>query len=115
MEILEKLQKIAQKAVSKITTAEKEWLVSLAAENAVHINPLCPDCYKDAAIELYQKLKPADETPAVSGYKLRKGVDVIFHAPNGNKYHICDATLTEKTAKVWIANGAGFLFESVPQ
>ena len=114
MEILEKLRKIADKAPSKITTAEKELLVSLAADNGVHINPLCPDCYKDAAITLYQKLKPADEQPTAGGYKLKPGVDVIFCARNGNHYHICDATLTSKAAREWIAAGAANLFAETP-
>ena len=104
MEISEKVKKLADK--QKFTAKEREYIVKLAAKHGIEINPLCPDCYRDAVIQLYGIYKPKGETRDKGGFVLRDGLDVYLHARNGNEYHICEATLTKANALKWLANGA---------
>lgn len=114
MEILDKLKKWADKQT--FTAKEREEIVKLAAEHGIEINPLCPDCYRDAVIQLYGIYKPKDEPKDKNGYALREGVDVVLHARNGNEYHICEAALTEENARKWLASGLpDNFFAKMPQ
>lgn len=114
MEILDKLTKWADKQA--FTAKEREEIVKLAAEHGIEINPLCPDCYRDAVIQLYGIYKPKDEPQDKGGYVLREGVDVVLHARNGNEYHICEATLTVENARKWLAAGMpDTFFAKMPQ
>lgn len=110
-EILEKLRKVAEKTPSRITTKEREWLVSLSADYGVHINPLCPNCYKDAAIQLYAAIhKEEQQTADAGGWALTRGTDILF---NGER--ICAATWTEENAKRWYYLGLPrWYFANIP-
>lgn len=92
MEIYEKFKKIATKR-TKCTTAERELIVEYAAKHDLHLNTLCPDCYKDVAAELYgmYRPKPAEDD---SKYVLRPGLDVRF-----NGLRVCETTLTDDMAE----------------
>ena len=103
MEIHEKIADLVKKSKTKWTADDKEFIVGLCADNGISINPLCPDCYKDAAVQLYTIYKPKEEKTA-GGYALRDGVDVMHHA-GGRVYHVCAATLTEESAREWIEAG----------
>lgn len=113
IELQKQLKTLAEKR-AKYTTQEKEYIVSLCAEHGVHINTLCPSCYKDAVIELYSILKPKEKSVEVQGYRLKAGVNVLLYARNGNTYRINESALTAANAKEWIAAGARDLFEKVP-
>ena len=114
MEILDRLTKLADK--QKFTAKEREEIVKLAAKHGIEINPLCPDCYRDAVIQLYSIYKPKDEPQDKGGFILRDGLDVVLHARNGNDYHICEATLTKASALKWLANGApSTIFAKMPK
>lgn len=114
MKILDKLTKLADKRT--FTAKEREEIVKLAAEHGIEINPLCPDCYRDAVIQLYSIYKPKEEPQDKGGYVLRDGLDVVLHSRNGNEYHICEATLTKANALKWLANGApSTIFAKIPK
>ena len=117
METLERLAALADKSKSKWTAKDREYIVDLCAEHGIRLNTLCPDCYKDAAIELYTKLKPSDAEPkSAGGYALRPGTDIFLHARNGNTYHVCEALLNAKSAREWLKNGLSeSYFVSVPK
>lgn len=103
MEILEKLTKWAEK--KELTAKDKEQIAKLAAEHGIEINPLCPDCYRDAVIQLHKLYKEQAEPKDAGGYQLKPGVDVTLCARNGNEYRVCEATLTAGNARKWLANG----------
>lgn len=101
MEILEKVKKIVEKPASKITVKEREFLVGLAADYGVSINPLCKNCYHDAAIEIYTIIsKSTNEVQEVDGYALVDGCNLLINGEPVNA-----ATLTKEKAERWIKMG----------
>lgn len=107
---LDKLRKIAAKKPAQITTKERQFLVGLAADNGVSINPLCKDCYRDAAVQLFRVLDP-EQLHASGGFALVPGTDVIFKGER-----VCDATLTAENARRWLAAGLrSWYFAKMPE
>lgn len=100
-QILERLRKIVAKKPAKITTAEREWLVGLAADNGVQINPLCTNCYHDAAIEIYDMLTREQPQPQeVDGWALKPGTNLLLNGEPVNA-----GTLTAANARRWLKIG----------
>lgn len=102
--ILLKIEQLANMPKSAWMGADREWVVGMCADNNIPINPLCPDCYHDAVIQLYGIYKPKGTAKQAGGYELREGLNVMYHA-NNRVYHVCEATLTEKNAKAWLKAG----------
>lgn len=111
---MEKYVKIKALATKKgrYTAKEREYITKLAAENGIFLNTLCPDCYKDAAIEICSILKPKAEEKSECNYELKEGVNMLMYARNGNTYRVCAATLTDASAEEWLANGLSKSFFS---
>lgn len=99
MDVLENLRAIVEKK-ARLNAKEREFVTKLAAEHDIAINPLCPDCYKDAAIQLYSLLKPAEE-PKAGEFELKEGVDLVLNKTE----RICAATCTDENARRWLAMG----------
>lgn len=104
MENLEKLKKLVNKAASKWTAKDREFIVGLSAEHGLRLNTLCKNCYIDAAVELYYKLSPEGPSEDAGGYSLLGGVDVVLHHA-GATWRVCAATLTKETAEIWLKHG----------
>ena len=98
MENLEYLRAIVNKR-GKLNAKEREFVTGLCAEHDIKLNTLCPDCYKDAAVELYGILSKS--APAVGNYELRDGVDVVLNKTE----RMCAATCTDENARRWLAMG----------
>ena len=97
-EILENLRAIVNKR-GKLNAKEREFVTGLCAENGIQLNTLCPDCYKDAAVELYSLLSKGE--PQRGEFALRDGVDVVLNKTE----RVCAATCTDGNARRWLAMG----------
>ena len=109
MDVLENLRAIVNKK-ARLNAKEREFVTKLCAEHDIALNTLCPDCYKDAAIQLYMLLKPA-EAQDVGEFALRDGVDLVLNKTE----RICAATCTDKNARKWLAMGVSkSIFAKMP-
>lgn len=99
MDFLQKIEKLARKPRSKWTAKDREYVVQIAAQEGVQVNPLCPDCYIDTCVIILNKYK-ADDNPEVDGYQLRAGLDV-WHAG----MRVNAALLNAENARKWLAAG----------
>lgn len=114
MSVLEQIRKWSEKTT--YTAKEKEKISKLAAENNISLNPLCPDCYRDAVIQLYSIYKPKDELQDAGGYELRDGLDVTWVSSRHGEFRICAATCNAENAKKWLAAGVpSRFFKRMPQ
>ena len=109
MDVLENLRAIVEKK-ARLNAKEREFVTKLAAEHDIPLNPLCPDCYKDAAIQLYSLLKPKQE-PEAGEFELKDGVDLVLNKTE----RICAATCTDENARRWLAMGVSkSIFAKMP-
>lgn len=117
MESYEKFEKLAAKK-AKYTAKERELIVQAAAEFGIRINTLCPDCYRDAAVQIALKIreeKEPREAKNAGGYVLRAGTNVVLQS-KGCKFHVNETELTEENAKMWLAYGLpAYYFEQTPE
>lgn len=97
-EILQNLRAIVDKR-GKLNAKEREFITGLCAENGIQLNTLCPDCYKDAAVELYSLL--SKDEPKRGAFALREGVDIMLNKTE----RVCEATCTDENARKWLAMG----------
>ena len=95
---------LADKPMDKWTEKQRELVRTEAEKKSIHMNPNCPDCYRDAAAQLAIALRPVEAKADAGGYALRAGVDVMLHSKHGD-FHVCEATLTESNARKWLAAG----------
>ena len=99
MEIVQELRAIVNKR-GKLNAKEREFVTGLCAEHGIQLNTLCPDCYKDAAAQLYLMLNKQDEQQE-GDFELRDGVDIVLNKTE----RVCAATCTDENARKWLAMG----------
>lgn len=86
---------------NRATKTEKLVLETEAQERGIALNRQCPNCYVDAAAQIYASLpEPATESASERKWVLRKGVDVLFGGIRVN-----EATLTDELAERIVARG----------
>lgn len=97
-----RIKAIAGKMPDDLTKAEKTFVKKMAAGNGVSIkNRNCKNCYIDAAVQIYAKMRrAASEVETPSQFILRDGVDVIFQGVRVNA-----GTITDDIAKDLISRG----------
>lgn len=111
-EIMQRLKAIAEKQPKELTAEERAFVEEQAAFLGLGIaNRQCKNCYRDAAIVVYNTLKERAEeaekaaTPTTleekpREYELKKGVDVVFQG-----IRVCEATLTDELAVSLLESG----------
>lgn len=105
---MEKIKIIANKTVQEITQDDKQYLRDRADEMGIEFNPrpACKACYIDLAIQIYNKLKHAEQGEAeLRKWRLKEGVDVIWRG-----IRINDATITDEKAEQYIKAGFPTIF-----
>lgn len=114
METYERLREMVEK--SRLTKEDKVFIEPLAKQHDISLNKRCPDCWKDAAIQLALLYKPKEEGKSAGGYVLRKGIDVTLYSYRYGTFRVCEATLTKENAEKWIAAGIPLrYFEKTPE
>lgn len=109
MNVLEDLRAIVEKK-ARLNAKERELVTKLCAEHDIHLNTLCPDCYKDAAIQLYSILSKKE--PEIGDFELREGIDLVLNKTE----RICAATCTNENARRWLAMGVSKdIFAKMPE
>lgn len=98
MNVLEDLRAIVEKK-ARLNAKEREFVTKLCAEHDIQLNTLCPDCYKDAAVQLYLLLNKQE--PQTGDFELREGVDLVLNKTE----RICAATCTDENARRWLKMG----------
>lgn len=108
-EIAERLREIAAKSPMKQTREDRAFVKEQAKEYGVTIKRAgCRDCYTDAAVAIYAKIKEADGAAVTADiepwkrteYELRAGIDVYWCGERVNA-----ATATAENVARWIATG----------
>lgn len=121
MKIYERLKELAQKTKSQWTETDRAYVAELADKKGVKLNKACPDCYVDAASQLYIIYKPkatkvTESEEPKSEYELNDGIDITLHSFRYGKLHVCQKNCTPANVKLWLAAGLPLqFFKSVPK
>lgn len=109
MNVLDELRAIVEKK-ARLNAKEREFVTKLCAEHDIRLNTLCPDCYKDAAVQLYGLLSKQEQQ--TGDFELRDGVDLWLNKTE----RICAATCTDENARRWLAMGVSKdIFAKMPK
>lgn len=115
-EIIEKLREIAAKTPTALDADEKAFILEQAEVYGVAFkHTRCAQCYVDAAVAIFAKIKEQDatavveeiEAAAVPTYALRNGVDVYWCGERVN-----EATATADAVKRWVSSGMPLVYFS---
>ncbi len=113
-EIIERLRKIAATRPLGLTRDDKEFVKEQAEAFGVPFEKTrCRDCYIDAAVAIFAKIKEKDEAAVVgeikrwqrAAYSLKNGVDVYWQGERVN-----EATATAESVVRWIASGMPLVY-----
>lgn len=103
MEKYEKFAALAEK--DKLNASDKKAIAAEADALGVEINPNCPSCYKDAAIQIALHYKPEHKTQTGSKYELFDDIDITIHSFKFGTMRCCNATISDDAARRWLAAG----------
>lgn len=115
-EIIEKLREIAAKTPTALDAVEKAFILEQAEVYGVAFkHTRCAQCYVDAAVAIFAKIKEQDATAvveeiaaaAVPTYELRNGIDVYWCGERVN-----EATATADAVKRWVSSGMPLVYFS---
>lgn len=116
-ELKNELREIVNKPATKLTKADKAFLVDAAARVGVDAtieNPRCGTCWHELAMRIYEAVEGKPEEPEEveqeeskpdPRYVLKKGVDVIFGKVGRVGVRVNALTLTDELGDKLIAAG----------
>lgn len=98
--------KFAELAEKKRMTAEDKLAIEEVAQSyGLTLNKKCPNCYRDAALQIALANKPKAEPQADGEYELYDDVDITIDSYKFGKLHICPKNCTPANVKTWLAAG----------
>ena len=97
----------------RLTAADKAAIEEAAQTYGLTLNKNCPNCYRDAAIQIALVNKPEEVgTPLPDGapkdapeYELYPEVDIVIDSFRFGHMHVCAKECTPENARKWIAAG----------
>lgn len=116
-ELKNELREIVNKPATKLTKADKAFLVDAAARAGVDAaieNPRCGTCWHELAMRIYEAIEEQPTEPEEAEqvdakpeprYVLKKGVDVIFGKVGRVGVRVNALTLTDELAEKLLAAG----------
>lgn len=108
MEIYERYKKLAEK--SRLTASEKAEIEAKALEYGITLDKKCPNCYRDAAIQIALANMPKKVEQEEGEYELCEGIDITIHSYRYGDLHVCQANCTPANARKWRAAGIPLKF-----
>lgn len=104
---IERLRELANK--KRLTAEDKAEIEAEAAAAGMTLKRGCPDCFRDAVVELYRRAEKTQQNAnsekiTVAGYRLQDDTDLILQH-GGRRWRVCAATMTAESVQEWIANG----------
>lgn len=113
MEIYEKFKKLSEK--QRFTAAEKAEIEEVAQAYGLTLKKGCPDCYRDAAIQIAIANRPKTIQEA-GDYELCDGIDITIDSYRHGHMHVCAKNCTNENARKWIEAGLPLrFFKRVPE
>lgn len=118
-ELRNELREIVNKPATKMTKADKAFLLDAATQagvDATVTNPRCGTCWHELAMKIYDAIaeqegksgeqpQPEETQKAETRYVLKKGVDVIFGNVGRVGVRVNALTLTDELGDKLIAAG----------
>lgn len=97
--IYEKFKALSEK--KRMTAQEKAEIEEVAQAYGLTINKNCPNCYRDAALQIALANKPASVPAEDDEWELYPDVDITIESYRFGKLHVCPKNCTPANVKVW--------------
>ena len=101
--IYEKFKALSEK--KRMTAQEKAEIEEVAQAYGLTINKNCPNCYRDAALQIALANKPTGEPVQDGEYELYDDIDITIESYKFGHLHICPKNCTPANVKLWLEAG----------
>ena len=105
--VYDEMRKLSEK--KRLTAKDKSLIEELAQTFGVTLNKNCPNCYRDAALQIALANKPRVE-PQDGEYELCDDIDITIESYKFGRLHVCAKDCTADNARKWIAAGVPLRF-----